>query len=77
MRPLLERIERDEIDPTCVISHRVALANAAEAYQTFADKADGCIKVVLKPHGLPASRRVEEAVARRVELGRELAVPAS
>jgi threonine dehydrogenase-like Zn-dependent dehydrogenase len=47
--PLLERIERGEIDPSFVVTHRVPLARAPEAYRTFLDKADGCIKVVLQP----------------------------
>jgi threonine dehydrogenase-like Zn-dependent dehydrogenase len=77
MKPLLGRIERNEIDPTCVISHRAPLANAAAAYQTFADKADGCIKVVLKPQGLPAPEKTAEAGARRVEPREDWAKPRS
>jgi threonine dehydrogenase-like Zn-dependent dehydrogenase len=49
MRPLLERIERGEIDPTFVISHKLSLEEAPHAYQIFKDKQDECIKVVLKP----------------------------
>ncbi|HMQ32101.1 MAG TPA: zinc-dependent alcohol dehydrogenase [Chloroflexaceae bacterium] len=49
MRPLLERIERGEIDPSFVITHRLKLDQAPEAYRTFRDKQDGCIKVVLTP----------------------------
>jgi threonine dehydrogenase-like Zn-dependent dehydrogenase len=49
MRPLLQRIERGEIDPSFVITHRLRLDEAPEAYRTFRDKQDGCIKVVLKP----------------------------
>jgi threonine dehydrogenase-like Zn-dependent dehydrogenase len=49
MRPLLNRIERGEIDPTFVISHRVRLDDAAEMYQVFSNKQDECMKVVLKP----------------------------
>lgn len=48
-QPLLEKIERGEIDPSFVITHRLPLSEAPEAYQTFRDKKDGCIKVVLKP----------------------------
>jgi threonine dehydrogenase-like Zn-dependent dehydrogenase len=48
-RQLLERIERGEIDPSFVITHRLPLAEAPEAYRTFRDKKDGCIKVVLTP----------------------------
>jgi threonine dehydrogenase-like Zn-dependent dehydrogenase len=35
--------------PSLVITHRPPLEKAPEAYKTFPDKADGCIKVVLKP----------------------------
>jgi threonine dehydrogenase-like Zn-dependent dehydrogenase len=49
MQPLLERIERGEIDPTVVITHRMKLDDAPQAYRMFRDKDDGCIKVVLKP----------------------------
>jgi threonine dehydrogenase-like Zn-dependent dehydrogenase len=46
---LLEKIQADEIDPSFVITHRLSLDDAPEAYKTFRDKQDGCIKVVLKP----------------------------
>jgi len=49
MKPLLEKIEAGEIDPSFVITHRIGLEQAPEAYQTFRDKKDGCIKVVIKP----------------------------
>jgi threonine dehydrogenase-like Zn-dependent dehydrogenase len=50
MKPLLDRIERGEIDPSFVITHRLPLDQAPSAYKTFRDKQDACIKVVLKPH---------------------------
>jgi len=49
MRPLLERIEAGQIDPSFVITHRLKLDQAPEGYKTFRDKEDGCIKVVLQP----------------------------
>jgi len=49
MRPLLERVERGEIDPSFVISHRLPLSKAPEAYKMFRDKQDHCTKVVLDP----------------------------
>lgn len=49
LRPLLERIEKGEIDPSFVITHRFPLAKAPDAYQIFNKKQDDCIKVVLKP----------------------------
>ena len=50
VRPLLERIENGEIDPTRVITHRMDLDEAPQGYKTFRDKEDNCIKIVLKPH---------------------------
>ena len=47
--PLLEKIQAGEIDPSFVITHRLPLDDGPEAYKTFRDKKDGCIKVVLKP----------------------------
>jgi threonine dehydrogenase-like Zn-dependent dehydrogenase len=48
MKPLLERIQKGELDPTFVITHRLPLAEAAEGYRIFNDKLDNCEKVVLK-----------------------------
>ncbi|HEX5580383.1 MAG TPA: zinc-dependent alcohol dehydrogenase [Gemmatimonadaceae bacterium] len=47
MRPLLERIERGEIDPTFVITHRMRLEDAPRGYEIFVGKHDHCEKVVL------------------------------
>ncbi|MGH9406428.1 MAG: zinc-dependent alcohol dehydrogenase [Terriglobia bacterium] len=49
LRPLLERIERGEIDPSFVITHRLALQDAPHAYRIFQQKRNGCIKVVMDP----------------------------
>lgn len=49
MRPLLERIERGEIDPSMVITHRLPLDQAAKGYEIFLNKEDNCEKVVLQP----------------------------
>ncbi|QBF47401.1 zinc-dependent alcohol dehydrogenase [Janibacter limosus] len=48
---LLEVVSREEdvFDVEGLATHRVPLADAPEAYRTFRDKADGCIKVVLTP----------------------------
>ena len=49
MRPLFERVEKGEIDPSFVITHRLNIEDAPQAYEIFEKKRDGCIKVVLKP----------------------------
>jgi threonine dehydrogenase-like Zn-dependent dehydrogenase len=48
LKPLLERIERGEIDPSFVITHRLPLSAAAEGFEMFLKKTDACEKVVLK-----------------------------
>jgi len=50
MKPLLERIERGEIDPSFVITHRLPLDEAPKGYRLFRDNKNECVKVVLKPH---------------------------
>jgi threonine dehydrogenase-like Zn-dependent dehydrogenase len=47
--PLLERIQRGEIDPSFVITHRMRLDEAPEGFSKFLHKQDECIKIVLKP----------------------------
>lgn len=49
MRPLLQRIQDGEIDPSFVITHKLPLDDAPLGYEIFANKRDECIKVVLKP----------------------------
>jgi threonine dehydrogenase-like Zn-dependent dehydrogenase len=49
MGPLLERIQKGEIDPSFVITHRLDLNDAASGYSTFLNKQDECMKVVLRP----------------------------
>jgi threonine dehydrogenase-like Zn-dependent dehydrogenase len=51
MRPLLEKVEKGEIDPSRVITHRLDIDDAPWGYKTFRDKEDNCIKIVLKPDG--------------------------
>jgi len=48
MRPLLERIQNGEIDPTMVITHSLPLSEAAKGYEMFVNKEDNCEKVVLR-----------------------------
>ena len=49
MRPLLELIQSGAIDPSFLITHRIPLSRAPEAYDMFCHKQDSCIKVVLTP----------------------------
>ena len=49
MRPLLERIQNGDIDPSFIITHTLSLDEAPKGYELFKHKQDDCLKVVLKP----------------------------
>ena len=49
MKPLLERIQNGEIDPSFVITHTLPLDEGPLGYDIFLNKQDECVKVVLKP----------------------------
>lgn len=51
LEPLMDLITEGKIDPSFLITHRIGLEEGPEAYKTFRDKADGCVKVVIRPHG--------------------------
>ena len=46
---LLDRIQKGDVDPSRIITHRLRLDQAAQGYDIFGRKADNCIMVVLKP----------------------------
>ena len=49
LKPLLERIQNGDIDPTFVITHEMSLEDAPQGYEIFKHKRDNCIKIVLNP----------------------------
>ena len=49
LKLLLDKILEDKIDPSKIITHRIKLNKAPEAYKTFGEKEKGCIKVVMTP----------------------------
>jgi threonine dehydrogenase-like Zn-dependent dehydrogenase len=57
MKPLLDRVEKGEIDPSFVISHRIPIDQAPQMYKVFRDKQQHCTKVVIDPwaHGAAAA----------------------
>jgi threonine dehydrogenase-like Zn-dependent dehydrogenase len=61
-RDLLERIRAGETDPSFVITHRLPLERAPEAYRAFDRKEEGILKIVFSPgERLPAQRQREPA----------------
>jgi threonine dehydrogenase-like Zn-dependent dehydrogenase len=49
LKPLLEHIQKGDIDPSFVITHKMKLDDAPRGYEIFKHKKDNCIKVVLNP----------------------------
>jgi threonine dehydrogenase-like Zn-dependent dehydrogenase len=49
MKPLLERIEKGQIDPSHIISHRITLEQAPEMYKVWRDKKENVTKIVIDP----------------------------
>jgi threonine dehydrogenase-like Zn-dependent dehydrogenase len=66
MKPLLEHIQKGEIDTTWFISHRAPLEQAAEMYKHWHDEQNTYTKIVLKPEmakpaqSTPSAARVSE-----------------
>jgi threonine dehydrogenase-like Zn-dependent dehydrogenase len=50
MKPLLNRILNEEIDPSIVITHRITIDQGPDTYKLFRAEKDECIKVVLNFH---------------------------
>ncbi|MEU6742744.1 hypothetical protein [Streptosporangium sandarakinum] len=49
MRPLLQRIERGELDTIRITTHTLPLDEAERGFELFKNKQDNCEKVVLEP----------------------------
>jgi len=48
MKPLLDKILKDEIDPSFVITHKIRIGDGPEAYKNFNENKDEFIKVIIK-----------------------------
>jgi threonine dehydrogenase-like Zn-dependent dehydrogenase len=46
---LFEHIQRGELDPSYLLTHRVTLDDASKAYKTFGKREDNCMRVVIAP----------------------------
>jgi threonine dehydrogenase-like Zn-dependent dehydrogenase len=51
LEPLMNLIVEGTIAPSFLITHRIGLEEGPNAYKTFRDKEDGCVKVVIRPNG--------------------------
>lgn len=49
LEPLMKKVLDGDIDPSFLITHKIGLEDGPEAYKTFQEKKDGCIKVVINP----------------------------
>jgi threonine dehydrogenase-like Zn-dependent dehydrogenase len=67
MEQLMRLIEQGKIDPTVIISHRTSdLADGPDLYKTFRAKEDGCVKVVMFPHGTSGAAAKGQAATASV-----------
>jgi threonine dehydrogenase-like Zn-dependent dehydrogenase len=55
MPELLEHIGNGALRPEVIVSHHLALDDAARGYEMFDKKLDGCRKVILTPGRAPAA----------------------
>ncbi|MES2184061.1 MAG: zinc-dependent alcohol dehydrogenase [Pseudomonadota bacterium] len=55
MPRLLEHIQAGDLKPEVIITHHMALEDAARGYEVFANKEEDCRKVVLTPGRAPAA----------------------
>jgi threonine dehydrogenase-like Zn-dependent dehydrogenase len=63
---LMRLIEEGKVDPTVVITHRTAdLGDAPDLYKTFRAKEDGCVKVVMFPHGVGTTKSSSHGVGQK------------
>jgi threonine dehydrogenase-like Zn-dependent dehydrogenase len=46
---LMEMVRNGTLHPEMVITHTMPLVEASRGYKIFNDKAEGCVKVILKP----------------------------
>lgn len=65
-RQLCRMIESGKVRPSFIVSHRLSLEEAPDAYQHFDAREQGWTKVVLRPNehqpaerGIPAARRTQ------------------
>jgi len=66
MKPLLERIEKRQIDPSFIISHRITLDEAPNMYEVWRDKRDNVTKIVIDPWAERAATNEDPAKVSRI-----------
>ncbi|HEY8650136.1 MAG TPA: alcohol dehydrogenase catalytic domain-containing protein [Chthoniobacterales bacterium] len=49
MRRLMNLVQSGRFDPTPLITHRFSLDNIVEAYEMFAERRDGVLKIAIRP----------------------------
>lgn len=46
---LIDKVVRGQLDPSVLATHRMSLAQGADAYEMFKHRSDGCVRAVLYP----------------------------
>jgi threonine dehydrogenase-like Zn-dependent dehydrogenase len=68
MPKLLEHIQAGDLKPEAIITHHMALEDAARGYEIFEKAKQACRKVVLTPSGPPPVMAVAVAADRGLAL---------
>ena len=63
LKPLLEHVEKGDIDPSFLISHIVGINQVPEMYAKWQKKEDGVTKIVIDPWSDTLEQRVSRQVA--------------
>ncbi|PSC68261.1 Sorbitol dehydrogenase [Micractinium conductrix] len=72
-KQLLQMVQEGTLDPTFVITTRLPLEQASEAYKMFNNKAKGCIKVLMRPGAATPEQAAE--MLQKVDLAQKLMSP--
>ena len=49
MPRMIEHVQKGELDPSFMMTHKMPLEDTPQGYQLFKDKQDGCVRAVFVP----------------------------
>ena len=49
MPAMLDHVQKGELDPSFLVTHRMSLEDSPKGYELFKEKEDGCVRVVFQP----------------------------
>ena len=49
MPRMLDHVQKGELDPSILLTHRMSLEEAPRGYDMFKNKQDGCVRAAFRP----------------------------